>query len=55
MTITDKSLDILKMEYQVCRNKIDDLDNLLKDLRFKGITIVTGFIAGNGLLLKSGY
>ncbi len=51
----DNSLDILKMEYQSCRNKIDDLDNLLKDLRFKGITIVTGFIAGNGLLLKLEY
>jgi len=36
----DNSLDILKMEYQSCRSKIDDLDNLLKDLRFKGITIV---------------
>jgi len=43
------------MEYQSCRSKIDDLDNLLKDLRFKGITIVTGFIAGNGLLLKLEY
>jgi len=51
----DNSLDILKMEYQSCRSKIDDLDNLLKDLRFKGITIVTGFIAGNGLLLKLEY
>ena len=51
----DNSLDVLKMEYQICRNKIDDLDNLLKDLRFKGIAIVTGFIAGNGLLLKLEY
>ena len=55
MTNIDNSLDILKMEYQICRNKIDDLDNLLKDLRFKGIAIVTGFIAGNGLLLKLEY
>ena len=55
MTNINNSLDILKMEYQSCRNKIDDLDNFLRDLRFKGITIVTGFIAGNGLLLKLEY
>ena len=55
MTNINNSLDILKMEYQSCRNKIDDLDNFLRDLRFKGITIVTGFIAGNGLLLKFEY
>nr|QNO57631.1 hypothetical protein LCMFKOLL_00027 [Methanosarcinales archaeon ANME-1 ERB7] len=52
MTNNNNSLDILKMEYQSCRNKLDDLDNFLKDLRLKGITIVTGFITGNGLLLK---
>lgn len=55
MSNIDNSLDILKMEYQVCRNKIDDLDNFLKEIRFKGITINTGFIGGTGSLLNLGY
>lgn len=55
MTPTNDSRDILKLEYQTCRNKIDDLDNLLKDLRFRGIAILTGFIVGNSLLLDADY
>ena len=51
----DNSLDILKMEYQVCRSKIDDFDNFLKDIRFKGVSIIIGLISGNGVLLNLEY
>lgn len=53
--ISDKSWDLLKEEYQICRNKIDDLDNFLKDIRFKGITVITCLIAGDGVLFNMTY
>jgi hypothetical protein len=55
MSERSETLDILKMEYQSCRNKVDDLDNFLKDIRFKGITIITGFIGGIGLMFNLEY
>lgn len=52
MSKEDNSLSVLKLEYQACRSKIDDMDNFLKDIRFKGVTIVTGFIGVIGSLIS---
>ncbi|UCH89794.1 MAG: hypothetical protein JSV49_03875 [Thermoplasmata archaeon] len=55
LTLEDKKLEILKMEYQICRNKIDDLDNVLKDIRFQGISVITGFTGAIGFLFSYEY
>lgn len=54
-TQNEDPIGILKLEYQMCRNKIDDIDKILKDIRFQGITVTTGFTGAVGLLFNLKY
>jgi len=51
----NNDFEILKMEYEIYRKKIDQLEELLKDLRFKGISVVTGFTGAVGFLFNFEY